>query len=67
MLPCLCVLWSGEGCRVEINVKLTEPVVYIWGERRKVGGAGALGNWTGLSRGGCVCVHASCGAAVVEF
>lgn len=42
MLPCLCVLWSGEGCRVEINVKLTEPVVYIWGERRKVGGAEEL-------------------------
>lgn len=50
-------VFSGltKGVRVEINVKLTEPVVYIWGERRG-GGAGALGNWTGPNR--CVCVNA---------
>lgn len=47
MLLWLCVLWSGEGCRVEVNVKLKEPAVYIWGEMRKVGEAPALGNWTG--------------------
>lgn len=53
MLWCLCVLWSGEGCRVEINVKLNQPVVYTWGERRRGEGAAALGSWAGLSRGAC--------------
>lgn len=59
-------VFSGltKGVRVEINVKLTEPVVYIWGERTEQV---------------CVCEHTRahactvawvhthpCGAAVIE-
>ena len=67
MLQWLCVLRSGEGCRVEINVTFKELAVYIWGEMWKVGEAPALGNWTGFS--GCVCTSrsGSCGRTKVEF
>lgn len=33
----LCVQWTGERFRVEINVKFKDPEVYIWGERRASG------------------------------
>lgn len=54
MLLCLCVLWSGEGCRVEINVKLNQPVVYTWGERRR-GERGCDSGELGRTEQGCVC------------
>lgn len=53
----LCVQWTGERFRVEINVKFKDPEVYIWGERGQVGDAPALGNQTGSNRQ--VCMHAS--------